>query len=379
MAQCSDVKKRSKLPETSPRAIGQTEHSIGFDGDCLGENLTEANARQWFDVAARSARREIAGTFVGRGITICGGGPKYLPCVWVAVNMLRRVGCTLPIQLWHLGRAELPVQFEEILKPLGVECVDAHLIRQNRPARILNGWELKPYAILNSRFAEVMALDADNIPVRDPTYLFDCPEYVATGAIFWPDYERLEASRKIWNLTGVEYRDEPEFETGQIVIDKRKCFAALSLTMLMNEHSDFWYHHIHGDKETFHMAWRKLDQPYAMPTRGIHTLTSTMCQHDFHGDRVFQHRNLQKWCLCDNPRIPGFMFEQECIDMILAAQSKLTDMLGLPEPRQDEADDLAGHECEYERVGYDMRRIFLAADGTINPGGEGMERSWTVI
>jgi hypothetical protein len=247
------------LPDTARSLIGdqvtnQDEYSVVHSTSSPAEKITEENARHWFDTAAQAARKQIAGSYSGRGITICGGGTKYLPSVWVAVNMLRRVGCTLPIQLWHLGRAELPVQFEEMLMPLGVECVDAHLVRQNRPARILNGWELKPYAILNSRFAEVMALDADNVPVRDPTYLFDCPEYLATGAIFWPDYRRLEASRRIWALTGVEYKDEPEFETGQIVIDKPKCFAALSLTMTMNEHSDFWYHHIHGDKETFHMA-----------------------------------------------------------------------------------------------------------------------------
>jgi hypothetical protein len=116
-----------------------------------------------------------------------------------------------------------------------------------------------------------------------------------------------------------------------------------------------------------------------MPTYGIYTLTSTMCQHDFEGQRVFQHRNMQKWCLYDNPRIPGFIFEQECIDSIRAAQPELGDMLGLPEHRKDDADNLAGHECEYERVECDIRRIFLAADGTINPGGDRMERSWTVI
>jgi hypothetical protein len=341
--------------------------------------LTDENAREWFDAVAQVARSQSCKEFSGRGITICGGGKKYLPCVWVAINMLRRVGCALPIELWHLGRSELPEEFEEMLRPLGVACVDALAAREIFPCRILRGWELKPYAILRSRFAEVIALDADNITVRDPTYLFDCPEYAKTGVIFWPDFERLKPARSIWQLTGVAYRDEPEFETGQVVIDKRKCLAPLYLTLKMNEYSDFWYHYIHGDKETFHMAWRKLDQPYSMPARGIDALAGTMCQHDFDGQRLFQHRNMLKWTLYENPRVIGFLFESECIDFINSARSKLADLLGLPEPTQGDAGDLAGRLCEYERVGYDNRQMFLGGDGKIGSGAGGMEKSWSVV
>ncbi|POM80295.1 Hypothetical protein PHPALM_1884 [Phytophthora palmivora] len=48
----------------------------------------------------------------------------------------------------------------------------------------------KPYAIYHSRFESVLWLDSDNIPVRDPTYLFEAPEFVKHGAIFWPDFWR---------------------------------------------------------------------------------------------------------------------------------------------------------------------------------------------
>jgi hypothetical protein len=37
-----------------------------------------------------------------------------------------------------------------------------------------------------------------------------------------------------------------------------------------------------------------------------------MCQHDFQGRRVFQHRNLDKWSLFGNKRVKGFWFEDEC-------------------------------------------------------------------
>ena len=40
---------------------------------------------------------------------------------------------------------------------------------------------------------------------------------------------------------------------------------------------------------------RMLAQDYAMVPHALHPLEGTMCQHDFEGRRVFQHRNMLKW------------------------------------------------------------------------------------
>jgi YD repeat-containing protein len=75
----------------------------------------------------------------------------------------------------------------------------------------------------------------------------------------------------------------------------------------------FWYRCFHGDKETFHMAWRKLGREYAMPARAIQDRDGVICQHDFEGRRAFQHRSGHKWTLMgDNRRIGGLLFEDEC-------------------------------------------------------------------
>ena len=138
---------------------------------------------------------------------------------------------------------------------------------RRHPVRRLGGWECKPYAILHSPFREVLWLDADNVPLVDPSCLFAEPAYAETGAIFWPDLTSLPPDHPIWTICRVPWRDEPEFESGQIVLDKARCWDALQLTMHLNEWSDFYYRYVYGDKETFHLAWRMLDQPYAMPTR----------------------------------------------------------------------------------------------------------------
>jgi hypothetical protein len=82
----------------------------------------------------------------------------------------------------------------------------------------------------------------------------------------------------------------------------------------MNGHSDFYYRYVHGDKDTFRFAWRMRGQEFAMVPHPIRTLPGTMCQHDFDGRRLFQHRNVPKWTLRnDNPRVDGFAFEEECL------------------------------------------------------------------
>jgi ADP-heptose:LPS heptosyltransferase len=253
--------------------------------------------------------------YQGRGIVICGGGVRYFTGAWVCISMLRRLGCRLPIQLWYLGRKELDSQMERLVAPLGVECVDASKVRREFPARILGGWALKPYAIVQSPFREVLLLDADNVPVVDPEYLFDTPQFKSSGAIFWPDYPAWQSSRAraIWRSCGLRLPNEPEFESGQIAVDKRRCWGALCLSIWFNENSDFFYQHLHGDKETFHLAFRKLKKSYALVPKPIHPLEGTMCQHDFEGRRIFQHRNMDKWDLfLRNKRVDDFWFEKDC-------------------------------------------------------------------
>ncbi|MEY2408931.1 MAG: hypothetical protein QOF48_1601 [Verrucomicrobiota bacterium] len=254
------------------------------------------------------------GGYSGRGIVICGGGVRMFTNAWVCIRMLRRQGCALPIELWHWGDVELDPAMRALVEPFGVQCVDASLFEEDPSKTLSNFWALKPMALLRSKFKEVLLLDADNVPVADPEYLFESKAYQQAGAVLWPDYGRLAPGRPAWKAFGVEYRDEPEVESGQVMMDKERCWRALQLCCWYNQNSDFFYRHIHGDKETFHLAFRRLEEPYAMPSTPIQALPGTMCQHDFGGRRIFQHRNMAKWRLFgDNPPVPGFEFEEECL------------------------------------------------------------------
>ncbi len=333
------------------------------------------------------------GRFQSRGIVLCAGGDRYFPCAWVCIRMLRHLGCQLPIELWHRGPTELNAEMDALVAPWGVRCVDAYAMARAQPVRRLDGWELKPYAIMQSSFAEVLYLDADNVPVRDPTFLFETPAYQAAGALFWPDRYMGEGDghawlrRETWDICGVLYRNEPEIEAGQLLIDKRRCWLPLQIAMHLNEYSDFYYAYFYGDKDTFHLAWRRARQEYALvPHRpGTLLVDIVLVQFDHAGQPLFQHRNRAKWALAGaNRRIPGFRFEAECFEFLHELRGSWSGQARrLPDDFSSQEQAAYAELCRakrfrYIRVGYEQRVIEFRPDLTIGLGAAEMEIGWMV-
>ncbi|MEO6784629.1 MAG: hypothetical protein ABI318_00745 [Chthoniobacteraceae bacterium] len=369
---------RPKVPKP-PGATVQLQHATGTEPELLLH-------RAMLDAVCGVSFPYPEGRFVGRGIVICGGGEKYLPSVYVLVRLLRHLRCSLPIEVWHLGADEMPDELRSLLAEHGAVCVDGAAVRRVHPVRRLGGWELKCHALMHCAFAEVLLLDADNCPVRNPEFLFRTPQYAEHGAIFWPDYTRFAKGQAVWLASGIPYRDEPEFESGQIVVDKARCWRALNVAMHLNEHSDWWYRVVHGDKDTFHLAWRKIGQTYAMPAKPVEPLEATMLQFDFAGRRLFQHRNFAKWKLDGNRRIPGFRLEEECLTFAAELRARWVPGLPLwvrkwdpakaPKPLRALAAKLCRAPLDYVRLGHGTRPLEFCPDGSIGLGAEDCERWW---
>jgi hypothetical protein len=345
------------------------------------------------DEAMERAAPYPAHRFQGRGIVTCAGGPRYFTCVWVLVRVLRNILKTeLPIQVWHRGPGEIDRLMRALLERHNVEVIDACAIEPPPPSP--EGWGLKPFAILHSRFQEVLFLDADNVPAIDPARLFKAAPYRETGAIFWPDLKPIPRESLIWEICRVPYRDEPSFESGQMVLDKARCWKALLFTLHMNEHAGFYYQHVYGDKDTFHMAWRFLHQPYGMvpyPPRLILDAQTdplfvyrswVLGQRDFDGRVVLQHRNTPKFILFGkNPPYPGFVYEEECFGF-LDELARLWDgrVRGLElQPPEGYPSDRAARWFRYVRVSHDEKMLEFQPDQRIGCGSSRWERTWRVI
>jgi hypothetical protein len=281
-----------------------------------------------------------------RGIVIPAGGARMFTCAWVAVRMLRDfLKTNLPIQIWHIGPREMSPAMLALMAEQQVETIDAlALVGPEEGELELGGFELKSLALLRCEFREVILLDADNVPLIDPEELFEHEAFRGTGAMFWPDLLSLSASSRIWELCSVAYREMPSFESGQLVIDRARHFAAIALSWFLNRHSRIVYRHIYGDKDSFMMAWLALEEPFHLVSHAAQRLYGGVCQRHPDGRRMFQHRCLRKWRLHgENPVIEGFQEEETCLRYLQELRSAWTGRVFSPPPYDSEMQEL---ECQ---------------------------------
>ncbi|HYH11342.1 MAG TPA: hypothetical protein VD789_03220 [Thermomicrobiales bacterium] len=133
------------------------------------------------NAAFRAASETSPQAWHGAGIMNVLGGPRCFTIAYVALTYLRRVVETqVPIQVWHLG----PGEMRRIMNGFDVELVDALENQRHFPMRRLGGWECKPYGIRHSPFRRVVLIDADNVPLVDPSALLSLPQHVESAAIF---------------------------------------------------------------------------------------------------------------------------------------------------------------------------------------------------
>lgn len=246
------------------------------------------------------------GKFSGKGIVVAAGGTKYLTNAFVTLSILRWHGCTLPVQLWHIGQEEITAKWIDLFATIGVTCHDI----TNHFSFDISSYMAKPLALMASSFEEVLMLDADNVTLRDPSFLFDDPSYLETGTLFWPDSNIIEEDCGIWSVLELPSKRMLAQESGQIVMNKRVCWQALQFTLYMNQHSSLFYKLLLGDKDTFFLGCKVAGKSFAMNSYypGFGQVQSSslirmgtcgwalgFVQRDFAGEPLFYHMIHNKW------------------------------------------------------------------------------------
>ncbi|KAJ3279071.1 hypothetical protein HDU76_009649, partial [Blyttiomyces sp. JEL0837] len=251
------------------------------------------------------------------------------PSNWIrsmirTVLILRDLGCDLPVELAYVD-GEVTEKDLAFVKSMGITPVNLtpYVQAENWEGKHKSLGASKVFAILHSSFEEVLFLDPDNIPVRDPTELFDSPEFKTYGSLYWPDFFKSGHDNKIFWIMDICHRNEMDFESGQVLVNKRLAWKGLSMAKHMAKEAKFYFEMMWGDKDTFHYGYKASKTPYAISPYFITNLGSlvseavpkggvpltpdnkfptnttfcgqSMLQYDFKGRSMFAHANGVKY------------------------------------------------------------------------------------
>jgi hypothetical protein len=248
------------------------------------------------EVIKRERRLHTPEVFKGRGIVTAFGGVRNFTCGYVLIRLLREeLKCTLPIEVWHYGEGEITPSMRQLLSPYDVTLVDARSVLANTHSEVQDGWQLKALSILYSSFSELLFLDADQVPIIDPTEVFDFDRFKSSGAVFWPDMLDIRDDNPIWAQLGLENRCMPSFESGQFLIDRTRHISVLKKIVALNEMKDEVYASVYGDKDTFLLGFLLENTPFEIVPHRPFITERALIQRDFDGNPLFQHRTNAKW------------------------------------------------------------------------------------
>jgi len=254
----------------------------------------------------------------GDGVVVCAGGFKYGTCAYVLLRELRAAGCHLPVEVWHFND-EMSDEMKGAFEALGGgDCGDVTVrnIEQVASINIHGRFAVKPLAVFYSAFRRVLLLDADMVPVADPTPLF---EHLSDSApaLFWPDHWHLDRKAKCWETLSDVQQERMTFafsqDGGQVLLDKRHCTNALNLCCKINVQL-----HAHlgrlfpkpmneSDNDTWTFSWLATDTPFGMISHRAggagarddsgQYVGSTLVQHAPDGQAAFLHTRGAKWAM----------------------------------------------------------------------------------
>lgn len=229
-----------------------------------------------------------------RGIVIPVGKPTFRFACHLIASIRNVLGSLLPIEVAYAGDDDLPSFQRNFLVSLGsdIKSVDITELFDDGPLNLAQGkWAIKPFAILASRFEQVILLDSDTVMLQPPDVLFDHHQgFKETGALLFRDRLILKDAypeRHAWweeqmkhttpssnylnSKVHLEHYSE-EGESGLIVVDKGRLPVFLALLHVAWQNSEdvrtqVTYKMGYGDKESWWLAFELCNVPYTFEHR----------------------------------------------------------------------------------------------------------------
>jgi alpha 1,3-mannosyltransferase len=196
----------------------------------------------------------------------------------------------LPIQVAYAGDNDLPLEYRETLVSLGDEIETLDVLTAFNAHNLefsSNGWAIKPFAILASKFQHVLLLDADAVFLQPPEAIFDFHTgYRETGTLLFHDrllWKGAFQSRHEWWKEQMKHRQPSdtllkslvytedyaeEGDSGVVAIDKGRLRVLLGLLHICWQNTksvrEKWtYILTYGDKESWWFGFELTGVPYS--------------------------------------------------------------------------------------------------------------------
>jgi hypothetical protein len=225
-----------------------------------------------------------------RGI-VFSGGAKHVQLVSRTAELLCRTAAAsgvkpLPIELWHNSEIKDSV-CASLWKHNGVACRNLHdfvpfMDTSTGGSSVGQHFQNKVAALVLSSFEQVLMIDADSVPQKDPRHLFDAAQFKETGQLFWSDFwgshtngfSTTSKAAGSWAFVGVQPYPGQEQESGQLLVDKSRVWRELNLALHLNlrdymtRNKDFG-DLVYGDKDLFRLSWLFLRTPFFMSSQPV--------------------------------------------------------------------------------------------------------------
>lgn len=232
-----------------------------------------------------------------QGVVICAGASHFLSAAIIATQLASE---DLLVEWFHVGDELCAFQCAYIDAIPGVRRIDALDAAWQESVPVLRWWKrvvgpltkshlqgfmLKPFALMTCSFQRVLLLDADNFPLQSVRAFFSCAAATGHNSLFWPEW-RIDPTEGVlpygdqafrwFGAPSVRETHGALTESGTIYADRTRTWSAIVATYMLNYEHPLVYQAFFGDKDTYYVGWHWTNTPYTLVTHRPHGASHTV-------------------------------------------------------------------------------------------------------